>query len=120
MHDGSEWGSYKGKDDLEVAVAQPGWTKVRKNYNKCVILTQITTGKAVNAIQTTKHINSIISTPVFSVETIRRILRKYSFKDVVKKKKLLLSVRHRKVRLAFAQKYSIDSGLWRTRRGFSS
>jgi hypothetical protein len=36
---------------------------------------------------------------------IRRILRKNSFKAVVKKKKPLLSVRHRKARLAFAQKY---------------
>jgi IS30 family transposase len=68
------------------------------------ILTQITTGKAANAVQATKHINSIISTPVSS-EMIRRILRKHSFKAVVKKKKPLLSVRHRKARLAFAQKY---------------
>lgn len=33
------------------------------------------------------------------------VLRKNSFKAVVKKKKPLLSVRHRKARLAFAQKY---------------
>jgi hypothetical protein len=38
-----------------------------------------------NAVQTIKHINSIVSTPGSS-ETIRRILRKYSFKAVVKKK----------------------------------
>ena len=44
-------------------------------------------------VQTTKHINSIISTPVSS-ETVRRVLRKNSFKAVVKKKKPLLSVRH--------------------------
>jgi hypothetical protein len=68
------------------------------------ILTQITTGKAANAVQATKHINSIISTPVSS-ETVRRVLRKNSFKAVVKKKKPLLSVRHRKRRLAFALKY---------------
>jgi len=68
------------------------------------ILTQITTGKAANAVQATKHINSIISTPVSS-ETVRRVLRKNSLKAVVKKKKPLLSVRHRKRRLAFALKY---------------
>ena len=69
------------------------------------ILSQITTSKAANAVQATKHINSIISTPVSS-ETVRRVLRKNSFGAVVKKKKKpLLSVRHRKARLAFAQKY---------------
>ena len=68
------------------------------------ILTQITTGKAANAVQATKHINSIIPSPVSS-ETVRRVLRKNSFKAVVKKKKPLLSVRHRKRRLAFALKY---------------
>jgi hypothetical protein len=62
------------------------------------------TSKAANAVQATKYINSIISTSVSS-ETIRRILRKNSFKVVVKKKKPLLSVRHRNTRLAFAQKY---------------
>ena len=69
-----------------------------------VILTQITTCKAANAVQAAKHINTVISTPVSS-ETVRRILRKNSFKAVVKKKKPLLSVRHRRARLAFAQKY---------------
>ena len=65
---------------------------------------QITTGKAANAVQATNHINSIISTLVSS-ETVRRVLRKNSFKAVVKKKKPLLSLRHRKARLAFALKY---------------
>ena len=51
-----------------------------------------------------KHINNIISHPVSS-QTIRRVLKKHSFKAVVKKKKPLLSPRHRKARLAFAQKY---------------
>jgi len=40
-----------------------------------------------------------------SSQTIRRVLKKHSFKAVVKKKKPLLSARHRKARLAFAQKY---------------
>jgi transposase len=68
------------------------------------ILTQITTGKAANAVQATHHINTIISTPVSS-ETVRRTLRKNSLKAVVKKKKPLLLPRHRKQRLAFALKY---------------
>jgi hypothetical protein len=81
-----------------------GWPSKLSARDQHASLTQITTGKAANAVQATKHINSIISTPVSS-ETIRRILRKNSFKAVVKKKKPLLSVRHRKARLAFAQKY---------------
>ena len=42
-------------------------------------LTQIITGEAANAVQAIKHINNIISTPVSS-ETVRRVLRKNSFK----------------------------------------
>src|SRR6266850_834355 len=68
------------------------------------VITQIKTGKASNAVQAMKHINTIISHPVSS-QTIRRVLKKHSFKAVVKKKKPLLSGRHRKARLAFAQKY---------------
>ena len=51
-------------------------------------LIQITTGKAANAVQGLKHINSIISTLVPS-ETVRRVLRKNLFKAVTKKKKAL-------------------------------
>ena len=40
-----------------------------------------------------------------SLETVRRVLRKHSFKAVVKKKKPFLSVRHRQQRLAFALKH---------------
>ena len=68
------------------------------------IITQITTGKASNAVQATKHINAIISHPVSS-DTVRMVLKKHSFKAVTKKKKPLLTAVHRKKRLAFAQKY---------------
>jgi hypothetical protein len=68
------------------------------------IISQITTGKASTAVQATKHINTIISNPVSS-DTVRRVLKKHSFKAVTKKKKPLLNARHRKARLVFAQKY---------------
>ena len=71
---------------------------------KCSIITQITTGKAANAVQVTNNINTTISNSVSS-ETVRRVLKKHSFKAVMKKKKPLLSPRHRKQRLAFALKY---------------
>ena len=68
------------------------------------ILSQIATGRAANATQVTKHINTIIPHPVSS-ETVRRVLRKHSYKAVVKKKKPFLSARHRQQRLAFALKH---------------
>jgi transposase len=68
------------------------------------ILREIKTGRAANAVQAAQNINSTISEPVSS-STVRRLLRKHSFKAVVKKKKPLLSAGHRKKRLAFAQKY---------------
>ena len=68
------------------------------------VLTQITTGKAANAVKATNYINTIIPILIFS-ETMRRVLRKNSFKAVVKKKKPLLSARHRQRRLAFALKH---------------
>ena len=72
--------------------------------NKWAIVQQIITGKAKNAVQATKFINSIVTSPVFS-QTVRHTLKETSFKAVVKKKKLLLSVNHRKRRLAFVLKY---------------
>ena len=68
------------------------------------IIKQITTYQSANAVQATNHINSIISNPVSS-NTVRRVLKKHSFKAVVKKKKPLLSARHRQKRLAFALKH---------------
>ena len=68
------------------------------------IIRQITTGQASNAVQAMKHINTVISQPVSS-QTVRRVLKKNSYKAVVKKKKPLLQARHIKRRLAFALKY---------------
>jgi transposase len=63
--------------------------------DKRSILTQITTGKAANAVQVTKHINTIISHPVHP-QTVRNVLKQHSFKAVTKKKKPLLTAVHRK------------------------
>ena len=72
--------------------------------NKCAIVQRILTGKASNAVQATHFISTIISTPVSS-QTVRNNLKDASLKAVVKKKKPLLSVSHRKKRLVFALKY---------------
>jgi transposase len=72
--------------------------------NKRAIVQQIITGKAKNAVQATQFINSIIDSPVSS-QTVRNTLKEASLKAVVKKKKPLLSVNHRKRRLSFALKY---------------
>lgn len=68
------------------------------------IITQITTGKAANAVQAMKHINTIIPNPV-SLQTVRNVLKRHSFKAVTKKKKPLLTAKHRKQHLAFALKH---------------
>ena len=57
--------------------------------NKQAIVQQIITGKAKNAVQATKFINSIVNSPVFS-QTVRNTLKEASLKAVVKKKKPLL------------------------------
>ena len=72
--------------------------------NKRAIVQRILTEKASNTVQATHFINTIISTPV-SLQTVRNTLKEASLKAVVKKKKPLLSVSHRKRRLAFALKY---------------
>jgi len=72
--------------------------------NKRAVVHQILSGKASNAVQATKFINSIIPNPV-STQTIRNTLKAANLKAVTKKKKPLLSVAHRKRRLAFALKH---------------
>jgi hypothetical protein len=51
-----------------------------------------------------KHINTVISSPV-TTQTVRNVLKKHSYKAVVKKKKPLLSAVHKRRRLAFALKH---------------
>ena len=48
--------------------------------------------------------HSALSSPITS-QTVRNVLKSASLKAVVKKKKPLLSVRHRQLRLAFALKH---------------
>ena len=85
-------------------VPSPGHLSKLSTHSQQSIITQISTGKASNSFQATKHINTIISNLVSS-ETVRRVLGKNSFKAVVKKKKSFLSEIHRKKQLNFAPKY---------------
>jgi transposase len=73
--------------------------------DRCSVLIIVKTGKAANAVEATKQLNSTITTPV-TVQTIRNVLKEDGLKAYVKKKKPLLTTRHRKARLEFAQKYS--------------
>ncbi|KIJ11378.1 hypothetical protein PAXINDRAFT_33895, partial [Paxillus involutus ATCC 200175] len=61
----------------------------------------ISTGKVENAVQVTKALQDIKTHPISS-QTVRRHLKKSGMKAVVKKKRPLLSKRHRKERLDFA------------------
>src|SRR3979490_50142 len=85
-------------------ISSSGCHSKLSHTDKQSILTQITTGKAANAVQVTKHINTIISHPV-SPQTVRNVLKQHSFKAVTKKKKPLLTAVHRKKGLAFALRY---------------
>jgi transposase len=86
------------------SIPSPGQPLKLSAHSQHAIITQIITGKATTAAQATHHINSIIDDPVSS-STVRRVLKKNSFKAVTKKKKPLLTAVHRKKWLAFALKY---------------
>lgn len=60
--------------------------------------------KAENAVEVTRQLRDITNQPL-SPETTRRALKKAGLKAVVKKKKPLLSLRHRRSRLDFALQY---------------
>jgi transposase len=68
------------------------------------IMHQITSGQLDNAVQTTHYINSINQYDVLP-NTVGRTLKQHDFKVVVKAKRQLLKVQHRKARLNFAFKY---------------
>ena len=74
------------------------------SLDKRRVVSSITTGKADNAVQATHLINSALSSPI-SAQTVCNVLKAASLKAVVKKKKPLLSTKHRKRRLDFALKY---------------
>jgi transposase len=61
----------------------------------------IGTGKAENAVQVTKALQDIINQPLSS-QTVRNHLKGVGMKAVVKKKRPILSKRHRKERLDFS------------------
>ena len=61
----------------------------------------ISSGKAENAVQVTKALTQLVQEPL-STTTVRRHLKKSGMKAVVKSKRPLLSVKHRKARLDFA------------------
>jgi IS30 family transposase len=73
-------------------------------YDKRALVHHIISGKASNAVQAIKFINSIIPTTV-STQTVRNTLKEAKLKAIVKKKKPLLSPVHRKKWLAFALKH---------------
>jgi len=68
------------------------------------IVSQITTGRAENAVEVTQNINSIISEPV-STQTVRNVLKKSGMKACVKKKKPFLTTHQKKLCLEFALKH---------------
>ncbi len=78
-------------------------TKLKENAVRHA-LRAINTGKAENAVQATKMLKDITNEPIHP-QTVRRALKKAGMKAVVKKKKPLLSKRHRANRLDFALRH---------------
>jgi hypothetical protein len=68
------------------------------------IVSSITTGKADNAVQAAHLINPALTSPI-SAQTVYNVLKPASLKVVIKKKKPILSIKHRQRRLNFALKY---------------
>ena len=73
-------------------------------FDKRRIVSSITTRMGDNAVQATHFINPILASSI-SAQTACNVLKAASLKAVVKKKKPLLLVKHRKRRLDFALKY---------------
>ena len=67
----------------------------------CHAIRLIGTGKADNAVQVTKSLQDITNQSL-STQTVRNHLKKEGMKSVVKKKRPVLSTKHRKDRLDFA------------------
>ena len=82
----------------------PGRPSLLTPRDKRDLVLQIESGKMDTAVQATKYINSVISSPV-SVQTVRNALKQEDMRAVVKSKRPLLKASHRKERLNFAHKY---------------
>ena len=70
--------------------------------DKLAIIRQITTGQLDNAVEATKFINNVISSPV-TPQTVRNVLKKDNFQSITKQKCPLLKKTHRLQCLKFAQ-----------------
>ena len=76
--------------------------------NICHAVNPITSGKAETAVQVSKALQPITNQPL-TPQTVHRHLRRTGMKAVVKKKKPLLSQKHRK-EWTFNQAQRLDSG----------
>ena len=72
-----------------------GRLKKLNNTNQNYAVYQINTGKAQTAVQVAKSLNTILPQPV-STQTVRNALKNQDMKAVVKKKKPLLSPKHKR------------------------
>jgi len=93
--------------------SQGGRRSKLSDHNIHYALRLIGTGKAENAVQVTKTLSNIVNQPI-SAQTVRNGMKKAGMKAVVKKKRPLLSKKHRQERLDFAlshQDWTVDD--WR-------
>ena len=95
-------GRIKQEVDLEIENNKAGHPSKLSSRNKQAIICQITTGQLDNAVQATKFINNVISSPV-TPQTVRNALKENDFRSITKQKCPLLTRAHWLQRLKFAQ-----------------
>lgn len=83
---------------------RPGWPPKLNERNERTIIRRLLIGEYTTAVSLTKSIQVNEDIEV-SAETIRRVLRKNGFATRAKRKKPLLSKKHREKRLDFAKKF---------------
>ena len=95
-------GRIKQEVDLEIENNKAGRPSKLSSRNKQAIICQITTGQLDNAVQATKFINNVISSPV-TPQTVRNALKENDFQSITKQKHPLLTRAHWLQCLKFAR-----------------
>ena len=97
------------KELSELHKSSDGCPTMLSPTNICHAIHLITTKKAENAVQVTKSLKTITNQSL-SPTTVQRHLKKASMKAVVKRKHLLLSVKHCKAYLDYAHAHKDWTG----------
>ena len=90
--------------ERKTVVCRAGRPSVLSEYDRRQIIRKVTTGEANTAVKAQRQLDAITGTH-FLAQTVRNVLHRTGMAARVKPKKPLLTVKHRRQRLAFAYKY---------------